>query len=109
MNKKTISLTIDNDLWFYFRSRDINVSDLVNTFLKSNIDVEQNENLEEDKMLEDITLMSKKINLERKERDELVYKLKLLQEKNKTAQKEHLDNIIMVGKSLNNTNLLRDL
>jgi septal ring factor EnvC (AmiA/AmiB activator) len=70
MPKQRIDLTVDHDVWFYFRTNNINVSSLVNDILKTRMQI-QDERKDEQELEKEITDLSEQIISLSRKRDEL--------------------------------------
>lgn len=88
MAKQRIDVTIDQDIWFYYRANKINVSSVVNDLLRMKMDIKEN-NKDINKVQEELNSLSESIKEQNKARDELYIQLVSLKEQQ--AQQEVTD------------------
>lgn len=106
--KKQLHLTVDYDVWFHFRNKNINVSGLVNDVLKASVNLEK-QNIGIKELREKIELENKEIKEKELNRNNLIMELSLAQVHEKEKQKRDFDQAVMQGKSLKIANPLRYL
>lgn len=74
MSKQRVNITIDYDVWFYYRSKQINMSDMVNQMLRMKMDLNIKE--EDERELEDqLHRVKSKLQKLNDERDNVIIKL----------------------------------
>lgn len=107
-NKKNIHVTIDDEIWFYFRSINVNLSQKVNEILRLQMDINKDnrEEVELQEQLEEMKSARKKIDSEM-----MNLTTQLVMKKQEREEKEKLDfeEAVIRGQSIKASGILRDL
>lgn len=114
MAKQRIDVTIDHDIWFYYRANKINVSSVVNDLLRMKMDMKEN-NKEIITIQEDLTKITESIKEQNQKRDELYIMLVTAKEQeaqqaveDKKASAERLQRIKMTARSIQRSRRFQD-
>ena len=81
MPKQRIDVTVDQDVWFYYRSGNINISSLVNDILKTKMSIQEIRK-DEKELEEEIKQIANQISSLQAQRDELHIHLIQIREDN---------------------------
>ena len=88
--KQKINLTIDQDIWLEIKTKEINISNLVNEFLKGYIET-QNDNIEYEELQKRQKEITEKIIKLKTENTLLLAKMHNIQEEEEKRRKDELD------------------
>lgn len=109
--KQRLNLTIDNDVYMYFRfiKTDHNISDLVNNYLRTLLNAENQDKEDFGDLQEKVELLQEKKKELEKELAISLSQLSLKKIEKDKAVKEELENAVRMSNTIRNSDFLRGL
>lgn len=109
MNKQRINLTIDPDVFLWFKQKNMNMSNTVNEVLKNFMDADFMNDADEDKIMRQINEAREEVKKYNELIRRLSVELQVVRQNNMDEQKENLENAEFISRQVRHNNPFKNI